>query len=332
MAAWSFATPAPNSSPASWSKPNTKPTSTASASPSPTLCAPPLALELVFDTIRCVLVLDLNLLRRAMRLTSGITPAIPACVLPLLLLAVTPSNLNAQRTNSSSVLAYPDTQDGLEHFAKDLLKAHKQGIQPDEVRRLVQSLSLPNPRAWFSMVFGEHAYEPLVEAYSRNQDSLLQEVDAVVVAAARDGFSEIRAKKYEKSCDDMAGELTFPLLMARIVPVPLYELRMMGASSFRRISIFAYVEGAFRYVGPLNIPDEFAPAPGVKPTARIQLPGNVQAAKNTKKVAPSYPDAAPESAWKARSGFRRLSVLMAVCDRSAPYEDIVRSPRFHCRP
>jgi len=213
-------------------------------------------------------------------------------VLPLLLLAVTPSNLNAQRTNSSSVLAYPDTQDGLEHFAKDLLKAHKQDIQPDEVRRLVQSLSLPNPRAWFSMVFGEHAYEPLVEAYSRNQDSLLQEVDAVVVAAARDGFSEIRAKKYEKSCDDMAGELTFPLLMARIVPVPLYELRMMGASSFRRISIFAYVEGAFRYVGPLNIPDEFAPAPGVKPTARIQLPGNVQAAKNTKKVAPSYPDAA----------------------------------------
>jgi TonB family protein len=227
-----------------------------------------------------------------MRLSSGISIAIPACVLSVLLLVAMPCNLGAQQASFSSIANYPDTQDGLEHFAKDLLKAHKQGNQPDEVRRLVQSLALPNPRAWFSMAFGEHAYEPLVEVYSRNQDSLLQEVDAAVVASARDGLSEVRVKKYEKSCDDMAGELTFPLLMARIVPVALYELRMMGASSFRRISIFAYVDGAFRYVGPLNIPDEFPPAKGAKPLVRVQSPGHVQAAKNIKKIAPNYPDVA----------------------------------------
>src|SRR5258708_915203 len=41
MAASSCATPAPSSLPASWSKPNTRPTSTASASRSPTPYAPP---------------------------------------------------------------------------------------------------------------------------------------------------------------------------------------------------------------------------------------------------------------------------------------------------
>jgi TonB family protein len=227
-----------------------------------------------------------------MRLSSGISIAISACVLSVLLLVAMPCNLGAQQASFSSIANYPDTQDGLEHFAKDLLKAHKLGNQPDEVQRLVQSLALPNPRAWFSMVFGEHAYEALAQAYSRNQDALLQGVDAAVVTAARDGYSEIRAKKYEKSCDDNAGELTFPLLMARITPAPLYELRMINASSFQRISIFAHVDGTFRYVGPLNIPDEFAPAEDVKPPARIQLQGNVQASKIIKRVAPSYPDGA----------------------------------------
>jgi TonB family protein len=227
-----------------------------------------------------------------MRLSSGISIAISACVLSVLLLVAMPCNLGAQQASFSSIATYPDTQDGLEHFAKDLLKAHKLGNQPDEVQRLVQSLALPNPRAWFSMVFGEHAYEALAQAYSRNQDALLQGVDAAVVTAARDGYSEIRAKKYEKSCDDNAGELTFPLLMARITPAPLYELRMINASSFQRISIFAHVDGTFRYVGPLNIPDEFAPAEDVKPPARIQLQGNVQASKIIKRVAPSYPDGA----------------------------------------
>jgi protein TonB len=67
---------------------------------------------------------------------------------------------------------------------------------------------------------------------------------------------------------------------------------MINASSFQRISIFAHVDGTFRYVGPLNIPDEFAPAEDVKPPARIQLQGNVQASKIIKRVAPSYPDGA----------------------------------------
>jgi hypothetical protein len=115
--------------------------------------------------------------------------------------------------------------------------------------------------------------------------------------------------------------------------VPLYELRMMGASSFRRISIFAYVDGTFRYVGPLNISDEFAPAKDVKPPARIQLKGDVQAAKNRKKVAPPATRMRhAERAWKVRSGYTRSSGQMAVSSKSGSYEDIVRFPRFHCQP
>ena len=258
-----------------------------------------------------------------MRLSSGISMAISACVLSALLLVAMPCNLGAQQASFSSIANYPDTQDGLEHFAKDLLKAHKPGNQPDEVQKLVQSLALPNPRAWFSKVFGEHAYEPLAQAYSRNQASLLQEVDAAVVAAARDGYSEIRAKKYEKSCDDSAGELTFPLLMARITPVPLYELRMINTSSFRRISIFAHVDGTFRYVGPLNIPNEFAPAKDAKPPARIEVKGDVQASKTLKKVSPSYPDAA------RREGLEGTVRLHAIIGKDGGVQQ-VRVIRGYC--
>jgi TonB family protein len=227
-----------------------------------------------------------------MTLSSGISIATSAYVVSVLLLLAMPCNLGAQQASFSSIANYPDTQDGLEHFTKDLLKAHKQGNQPDVVKKLVQSLALPSPRSWFSMVFGERAYETLAEAYSANQAALLQQVDTVIETSAQDGFSEIRAKKYEKSCDDSAGELTFPLLMARVAPVPLYELRMMNANSFRRISIFAYVDGTFRYVGPLNIPDEFVPTKEVKPPARIQLKGEIQASKIRTKVAPKYPETA----------------------------------------
>src|SRR5712664_1751616 len=258
-----------------------------------------------------------------MRLSSGISMAISACVLSALLLVAMPCNLGAQQASFSSIANYPDTQDGLEHFAKDLLKAHKPGNQPDEVQKLVQSLALPNPRAWFSKVFGEHAYEPLAQAYSRNQASLLQEVDAAVVTAARDGYSEIRAKKYEKSCDDSAGELTFPLLMARITPVPLYELRMINTSSFRRISIFAHVDGTFRYVGPLNIPNEFAPAKDAKPPARIEVKGDVQASKTLKKVSPSYPDAA------RREGLEGTVRLHAIIGKDGGVQQ-VRVIRGYC--
>jgi len=258
-----------------------------------------------------------------MKLPSGISIAISACVLSVLLLVAMPCSLGAQQASFSSIANYPDTQDGLEHFAKDLLKAHKPGNQPDEVQRLVLSLALPNPRAWFSMVFGEHAYEPLAQAYARNQTSLLQEVDAAVVTAARDGYSEIRAKKYEKSCDDSAGELTFPLLMARITPVPLYELRMINTSSFRRISIFAHVDGTFRYVGPLNIPNEFAPAKDAKPPARIEVKGDVQASKTLKKVSPSYPDAA------RREGLEGTVRLHAIIGKDGGVQQ-VRVIRGYC--
>jgi TonB family protein len=258
-----------------------------------------------------------------MKLTSGIFATIFACTLSVLYLVAMPCNLGAQQANSTSIPNYPDTQGGLEHLAKDLIKAHESGNSSDEVQRLVQSLALPNPREWFSKVFGERAYEPLAQAYSTQQASLLQTVEAAVVTSAHDGFPEIRAKKYEKSCDDSAGEFTFPVLMARITPVPLYELRMMNASSFRRISIFAHVDGTFRYVGPLNIPNEFDRAKDVKPPVRVQVEGDVQAAKILKKVSPSYPDAA------RREGLEGTVRLHAIIGRDGGVGQ-VRVIRGYC--
>jgi TonB family protein len=214
--------------------------------------------------------------------------ALPAA----LFLIVIPPFLCAGQSDTSRSPLYPDNQDGLVHLVKDLLKAHKSGAPPEEIKRLLQTLVLPDPKAWFSQVFGEDKYQPLVQAYAGNQAFVLQQLDGAIVDAVRDGYKEVRAKKYENSCDDSAGEFTFPLLMSRVKPVPLYELRMMGANEFRRISTFAYVDGAFRYVGTLNIPDQFARSQGLNPVPRVQLKGEVQAAKNLKKVVPAYPDVA----------------------------------------
>lgn len=212
--------------------------------------------------------------------------------LAALFLIVMPPFLFARQSNSSRSAIYPDSQDGLVHLVKDLLNAHKSGAPPEEIKGLLQTLVLPDPKAWFSEVFGEGKYQALVQAYAGNQTSLLQQVDNAIVNAVRDGYKEVRAKKYQNSCDDDGGEFTFPVLMSRIKPVQLYELRMMGTNEFRRISTFAYVDGAFRYVGTLNIPDEFARSRGPNSIPRIQLKGEVQAAKATKKVAPAYPNIA----------------------------------------
>lgn len=188
--------------------------------------------------------------------------------------------------------SYPDSEDGLVHLVKDLLKAHKSGGAPEEIKRLLQTLVLPDPDAWFSKTFGEGKYQALARAYTGNQTSLLQQVDEALVRSAGEGFKEVRVRKYESSCDDDAGEFTFPMLMSRVSPVPLYEIRMMGANAFRRISTFAYVDGAFRYIGTLNIPDEFARSRGSNAIPRVQVKGNVQAVKSLKKVAPAYPEIA----------------------------------------
>jgi hypothetical protein len=196
----------------------------------------------------------------------------------------------------------------------------------------VESLALPNPQAWCTTVFGDRVSEPLTRAFSNDQAALLRAVDEPVVASARDGYGEIRAKKYENSCDDYPGELTFPLLMARITPVPLSELRMMGANAFRRISMFAHVHGTFRYVGELNIPDQLSPAKERRPPARIQLKGDVEAAKILKRVTPITRKLRAGSVWKEPSGCVRLSGKTAVSSRFALSKDTARYPRLLCLP
>jgi TonB family protein len=219
------------------------------------------------------------------------TAVVPASLVLALVLA-TGMGMAAQQSAAHPTPSYPDKPAGLERLVKDLLLAHKSASQAGDVQHLVQSLALPDPDHWFSEVFGEGPFKALAQSYAKNQSAFLEKLDAAIVAADRDGFNHLIVKKYEESCDDDAGELTYPLLMARITPVPLYELRMAKGNSFQRISAFSYVDGGFRYIGPLNISDEFAPSAKPNSPVRIRVSGNVQAAHLLKEVFPTYPDVA----------------------------------------
>jgi TonB family protein len=186
-------------------------------------------------------------------------------------------------------LDYPDSSSGLERLAKDIIKAQKEndGARADA---LLRSLLLPNPRAWYEMTFG-----PVIAKF----EGALYESAAASIPATLAGdflnteklnFSHLRAYRFDKSCDDDAGEYSFGILHARLQPVPLYEIRFLTGNQFLRMYAFAYVDGAFRFILPPKLEADVFPA--ILKTLRTKLSGKVQAAKVINRVQPNYPDKA----------------------------------------
>jgi hypothetical protein len=200
-------------------------------------------------------------------------------------------------------LDYPDSTSGLEHLVKDIIKAQKES-DGARAESLLQTLILPNPRAWYDQVFGGDVGESPESSYEKSSASIPSAMAGFFLNAQAENMNQVQVVRFDKSCDDNAGEDAFGILHARLQPVPLYELRMIHGDKFLRLFAFAFVDGSFRYIITPKMegkvfgagrPKDSAASAGAPPDAanppvpRLHVGGAVQAAKVVSRVQPEYP-------------------------------------------
>jgi len=204
-------------------------------------------------------------------------------------------------------LTFPDSTSGLEHLAKEIFKAQKDG---DSARAsaLAQTLVVPDPAAWYLQTFGPDIASDEGAKYLADQKHLPAEILAFFFRALQSHNTEVTAAKFAETCDDNAGETAFGTLQLRREPVPLYELRFRNGDHFLRFFALAYVDGGFRFILAPKIPNHFPYRPPADhssgaqnstsvsdpPATRIRQGGNVTAATLVNRVQPLYPQIARE--------------------------------------
>jgi len=199
----------------------------------------------------------------------------------------------------------PDNPGGLEHLAKEIIKAEKDGDMA-RATALAQSMILPNPAAWYLQTFGPEIANDEGAKYAASQKNLANEIVRFFFGAIQNHFTDVGAARYGESCDDNAGESAFGTLQLRLEPVPLYELRLKSGNQFLRLFAISYADGGFRYVLAPRVPDHF-PFVERKDTnvatevtsrelpdnaKRLRVGGTVQAARIVRRVQPEYPEVA----------------------------------------
>jgi TonB family protein len=248
-------------------------------------------------------------------------------------------------------LNLPDSTGGLEHLAKEIIKAEKEGATA-RATALAESMILPNPAAWYLQTFGPDIANDEGAKYAASQKNLPNEIVRFFFGAIQNHFTDVGAARFGESCDDNAGESAFGTLQLRLEPVPLYELRLKNGNQFLRLFALAYVDDAFRYVLAPRVPDHFPfvqrPAASPKTQTGDVLPdqsrktlrvgGNVQAARIIQRVQPEYPGAARSEHLQGTvrlhaiigkdGSISRLVVLHGHCSLAKASVEAVRKWRY----
>lgn len=231
---------------------------------------------------------------------------------PLLFLFAAALSLNAQETppptqppvpaTQPAHLDYADDVRGLEHLAKDIIKAQKEGNQSHALE-LAQSMVLPDPATWYLQTFGPNIANDEGAKYAADRKNIPAEILKFFFGAIQNHFTDVTGARFGESCDDNAGESAFGTLQLRAQPVPLYELRLRNGDRFLRLFALVYVDGGFRYALGPKVPDHFPYGPRItmnspsqgqtdpedQDAKRIRMVPNVQAARIVRRVTPEYP-------------------------------------------
>jgi len=250
-------------------------------------------------------------------------------------------------------LNYPDTPGGLEKLAKDIFKAQKEN-NGAQAEILLQSMVLPNARAWYNEVFGSRAAENDGARYEAGWRTAPPQLASFFLNAYQEHMNGVSVVRFDSSCDDNAGESAFGILHERLEPVPFYELRLVNGDHFRRLFPIVYSEGGFRFVlapdmttflqsPPRKLPSDVPSEADKKPDAqhlasRIRIGGNVAAAKIVHKEVPHYPETARQEHVEGTVRFhviigkdgavRELHVMEGYCSLSEAALEAVRKWRY----
>jgi TonB family protein len=248
------------------------------------------------------------------------------------------------------IMSYPESESGLDHLGKDMLKALKDG-NAERAMALAQSMVLPDPAGWYHLTFGDYSGSKEIASYTNERAQLPLAILGFFKNAIRSGNNGVRVKRFGASCDDNDGENTFPTLDARVSSTALYDLRLYNGDKYLRLWPIAYVDGTFRFVAESHPWDYFprrpqAESPSAAATntnaektgARVLQGGNVVAAKLLNRVKPEYPDVARGEhlqgivrlhAIIAKDGtIEQLRVIKGYCSLARPSLDAVKKWRY----
>jgi hypothetical protein len=119
---------------------------------------------------------------------------------------------------------YPDSTSGLEHLAKDILKAQKENNRAltDE---LLKNLVLPDYELWYRESFIEEVVNVSLPQYRAGARLFPAQLASFFLELQGDSLRRIQAVRFEKNCDDNADERMFAMLDGRLKEFPIYELR-----------------------------------------------------------------------------------------------------------
>lgn len=194
---------------------------------------------------------------------------------------------------ASSIPTYPDSPKGLEKQMRDMLKLEK-GRDDDKLSPYMQSLALPSPDTWFRATFGDAAGAELAASYDRTRLELPLSFPDMLAQLRAKHFGEPQVVRFDDSCDPNATDAEYDVLTWRTNAQPLYDVHFFNLGQSATLHYFAYVDGAFRYIGNLKA-ETTGPDPHPVKVPRIRVGGNVMAAKIIRQPKPVYPEEARQN-------------------------------------
>lgn len=189
-----------------------------------------------------------------------------------------PSGQNSASLTPLAIPTYPDSPEGLAHLMKDMLKLQKSG-DAKNLAPYVQSLILPNPAAWFTTTFGEKLGTTMASDYDRTRLNLPLSFPDTLNQMQSKHLNKVQATLFTDSCNLESTNLEYRLLISRAHEQPLYHVRLSSGTQAAVWGLFAYVDGAFRYISYFKI----------STPAVLQVGGKVMAKKEISAVPPRYP-------------------------------------------
>lgn len=218
--------------------------------------------------------------------------------------------------------AYPDSPRGLEKLMKELLTLEKKG-DAKALAPYLQSLVLPGARNWFQSVFGEQIGDALAGSYERIGMELPMSFPDTLASMVKQKVGDPSATEFTDSCNPRASPQEYPILVLRQNSRPLYVIRFYKGYNVLTIRYFAYVQGAFRYLGnfqvagswPIGQTESQSKRKEHEPQ-RIRVGGDVMAARLVRQVTPEYPSEARQA------GIQGTVILHALIGKDGSLREI----------
>jgi TonB family protein len=238
--------------------------------------------------------------------------------------------------------SYPNTARGLEKLMKDMIMLEKDGDK-QTLANYARSLVLPDPENWFKSVFGDDLGAQLANVSDRLRSEIDLSAADMLAQIVNEKRTNVEAVRFDDSCNALAMPVEYPFLELRQRAEPLYDVRFSGHGETSVWLYFAYVDGAFRYIGSmrrkgLEATGNRTGGANPTPSQALRVAAKVQSAQLISQALPVYPSEAKRAGVQgsvifraiiAKDGsIRDLDVIEGVCALSTPAADAVRRWRY----